>query len=241
MACRAALVAASVLALALPSVAANASTAVSRPTPPPSVYVITFSSDSALYRVDLRTHKAVNEGLTGAQLTDITFLGKTLYAIGFAGLYRLNAATGASQEIGPLGFNGANALVTQPKTGKLYGADQDGDFFTVNPANGQTNLIGNFGNGLGSAGDLTFYNGKLYASVNVSGASKSFLAVVNVKTGAAKLIGNTGYANVWGLITGNGALYGATYGGSFVVISAATGKATVIWRAGIAAAGMATP
>ncbi len=43
------------------------------------------------------------------------------------------------------------------------------------------------------------------------------------------------------LITGYGALYGATYGGSFLAISATTGRAKVIWKEGIAAAGMAAP
>jgi len=226
-------------ALALAPAGANAS--VARPMPPKTVYVITFSSNSTLYRLAPRSHIETREGLTGVELTDITFWGKTLYAISFTDLYRLNAATGASQHIGSLGFTGANALVTQPKTGTLYGADQYGDFFKINSRTGHATLIGTFGGGLGSAGDLTFANGRLYAAVSESGSSESFLATVNVRTGSAKIVGNTGYSNVWGLVTGNGALYGVTYGGSFLAISATTGRAKVIWREGIAAAGMAAP
>jgi hypothetical protein len=233
------LAAAGILALTLAPASAGADVATARP--PAAVYIITFSSDSVLYRLDPRTHKVTSEGPTGVELTDITFKGKTLYAIGFADLYRLNAATGTSQEIGSLGFNSANALVTQPNTGTLYGADEQGDFFTINSGTGQTTLVGAFGNGLGSAGDLTFANGKLYAAVTEPGSSTSFLAVVNVKTGVARVIGNTGYANVWGLVTGNGSLYGATYGGSFLAISAATGRVRVIWQEGVAAGGMAAP
>jgi len=231
------LAAAGVLALA----PAGANAAVARPTPPKTVYVITFTPDSALYRLNPRSHVKVREGLTGVELTDVTFRGKTLYAISFTDLYWLNAATGASHHIGSLGFSSANALVTQPKTGTLYGADQFGDFFKINSRTGHATLIGTFGGGLGSAGDLTFANGHLYAAVSKSGSPDSFLATVNVRTGSAKIVGNTGYRNVWGLITGNGALYGATYGGSFLAISATTGRGKVIWQEGIAAAGMTAP
>lgn len=231
------LAAAGVLALA--PVSANAVAA--RPMPPKTVYVITFSPNSVLYRLDPRSHRETRKGLTGVELTDVTFRGKTLYAISFTDLYRLNAATGASHHIGSLGFSAANALVTQPNTGTLYGADQYGDFFKINSRTGHATLIGTFGGGLGSAGDLTFANGHLYAAVSESGSAESFLATVNVRTGSAKIVGNTGSSNVWGLITGKGALYGATYGGSFLAISATTGRAKVIWKEGIAAAGMTAP
>ena len=233
------LAAAGVLALALAPAGANA--AVARPTPPKTVYIVTFTPNSALYRVNPRSHVEVREGLTGVELTDVTFRGKTLYAISFTDLYWLNATTGASHHIGSLGFYGANALVTQPKTGTLYGADQFGDFFKINSRTGHATRIGTFGGGLGSAGDLTFAHGHLYATVSKSGSPESFLATVNVRTGSAKIVGNTGYSNVWGLVTGNGALYGATYGGSFLAISATTGRGKVIWKEGIAAAGMTAP
>jgi len=233
------LAAAGVLALALAPAGANA--AVARPMPPKTVYVVTFTPNSALYRLDPRSHVKIREGFTGVELTDVTFRGKALYAISFSDLYRLNAATGASHLIGSLGFSSANALVTQPKTGTLYGADQFGDFFKINSGTGHATLIGTFGGGLGSAGDLTFAYGHLYATVTESGSSESFLATVNLRTGSAKIVGNTGFSNVWGLITGYGALYGATYGGSFLAISATTGRAKVIWKEGIAAAGMAAP
>ncbi len=69
----------------------------------------------------------------------------------------------------------------------------------------------------------------------------SFLAMVNVRTGAAKIIGNTHYSDVWGLVTGTGALYGATYGGKFLAISPATGRGKVIWTERIAVGGLAVP
>jgi len=237
IACAIALAAAGALALAPAS--ANATTA--PPAPPKTVYAITFSGDSVLYSLSPSSRKATRKGGTGVELTDISFVGKTLYAISFTDLYWLNTATGTRHHIGSLGFSSANALVTQPKTNTLYGADQYGDFFKINQKTGHTTLIGTFGGGLGSAGDLTFYGGRLYATVNGSGSADSYLATVNVRTGAAKIVGNIGYPSVWGLITGSGALYGATDGGLFLVISPSTGRAKALWKEGLPVAGMATP
>jgi hypothetical protein len=233
-----ALAAAGALTLAL---APSAALATARPTPPKSVYAITFSSDSALYRLDPRSRAVSLQGRTGVELTDVTFRKKTLFAISFTSLYRLNVKTGASQLIGSLGTATANALVTQPGTGVLYGADLNGNFFRINSRTGHTATIGSFGHSLTSAGDLTFARGRLYATVSRSGTASSFLATVNVHTGAAKIVGRTGYRNVWGLVTGKGALYGATYGGSFLAISTVTGRGAVIWRDRIAVGGAAVP
>jgi hypothetical protein len=235
--CAIALAAAGALALAPTS----ASAATAAATPPKTVYAITFAGNSALYSLSPRSHKTVRKGYTGAELTDITFRGKTLYAISFTDLYWINTATGASHHIGSLGLSTANALVTQPKTNTLYGADEYGDFFKVNQKTGHATLVGTFGGGLGSAGDLTFYDGRLYAAVSEDGSAESYLATVNVRTGAAKIVGNTGYASVWGLVTGSGALYGATDGGLFLVISPSTGRAKVLWKEGLAVGGLATP
>lgn len=249
IACALALAAAGALALAPTGANATTDTATAdtatagtaAPAPPKTVYAITFAGDSALYSLSPRSRTGARKGYTGAELTDITFRGKTLYAISFTDLYWLNAATGASHHIGSLGFGTANALVTQPKTNTLYGADENGDFFKINQKTGHATEVGTFGGGLGSAGDLTFYDGRLYAMVSENGSAASFLATVNVRTGAAKVVGNTGYANVWGLVTGSGALYGATDGGLFLVISPSTGRAKATWKEGLAVGGMATP
>jgi hypothetical protein len=231
------LAAAGVFALALAPAVATA--AVAAPRPPKTIYAITFSGNSALYRLAPRSHAVTLEGHTRVELTDVTFRGKTLYAISFTYLYRLNPATGASHRIGSLGLSAANALVTQPKTNTLYGADLDGNFFKINNRTGHATIIGSFGHDLGSSGDLTFANGHLYATVSRSGSSASLLARINVRTGAAKVVGNTRYRNVWGLVTGTRALYGATRGGSFIAISPTTGRTRLIWKERIAVGGMA--
>jgi hypothetical protein len=225
-------------------VPAGADAAVARPmppTPPATVYAITFTGNSALYALDPKRHKETLKGYTGTQLTDISFRGRSLYAVSFTGLYSLNPFTGVSHYIGSLGLSGANALATQPWTNKLYGADANGDLFWVDPRTGHATLIGNFGPGLGSAGDLAFAGGILYATVTKTGSSDTYLAVVNALTGAARIIGDTHYTDVYGLVTGAGALYGATYGGSFLRISPFTGNAQPIWNEGLPIGGLAAP
>ena len=231
-------------ATASPSATAPASanaTAAASPGPPQTVYAITFTGNSALYSLSPRSDSETLKGYTGVELTDITAAGKILYAISFTDLYRLDAATGASHDIGPLGLSTANALVTQPNTGTLYGADENGDFFTINQETGHATPVGTFGGGLGSAGDLAFYNGLLYAAVSKGGSAESYLATVDVRTGAATIVGNTGYVNVWGVVAGSGALYGATDGGLFLAISPITGRAKALWKEGLAVGGMAVP
>ena len=225
-------------AVVLAPSAAGASAA--RPEPPKIAYAITFAPNSALYRINPRSHTKKLVGHAKVELTDLTFRGKTLYAISFTSLYRLNVKTGSSHEIGALGLSSANALATQPKTHILYGADQQGDLFKINARTGKVKIVGVFGHGLGSLGDLTFAGGRLYASVYKPGSTRSLLARVNIRTGAAKIIGRIGYANVYGLVTGQGALYGATFGGNFLAISRSTGRGKLIWKDGLAVGGLAS-
>jgi hypothetical protein len=232
-----ALALAAVITLALGPSAASAATNLAKP--PKTIYAVTFSTNSALYRMNPRSHTATFKGDTGVQLTDAAFRGKTLYAISFTNLYRLSTTTGASHDIGVLGVSDANALIAQPGTNTLYGADQAGAFFKVNPRTGHVTIIGMYGNGLGSSGDLVFADGHLYASVFSASSPTSLLATVNVRTGAAKVVGDTGFANVYGLVAVKGALYGATFGGDFLSISARTGRGKLIWKDGLAVGGTA--
>ncbi len=205
------------------------------------IYAITFSANSALYRLNLRRHRATLEGRTGVPLTDVAVRGRVLYAISFTDLYWLNTRTGARHKIGRLGISSANALATRPETNTLYGADRSGDLFTINARTGRAAIIGRFGRRLSSAGDLTFADGHLYATVDRHGSKWSFLATVNIRTGAANVIGPTGYRDVYGLVTENGAIYGATYSGKFLAICRITGRGRVIWNEGIAVGGLAVP
>lgn len=208
---------------------------------PRGIYAITFAADSALYRLNPGRHRTTLEGRTGVRLTDLAFRGQTLYAISFTDLYWLNARTGARHKIGRLGVRSANALTVRPATKTLYGAGRDGTLFRISARTGRAAVIGRFGRGLASAGDLTFAGGRLYATVDRPGSAWSLLATVNVRTGTAAVIGPTGYRHVYGLVTRHGALYGATYSGKYLAICRATGRARVIWNDGLPIGGLAAP
>lgn len=222
------------LALA-PSAASAAATA----RPPKTVYVTTFADPSSLYRIKPRSHAETLIGGTGQEMTDIAFRGKALYAISFTTLYRLSKTTGASRAVGGLGLIGANALVARPKTNTLYGADIGGDFFKINHRTARVTMIGRYGHDLGSSGDLVFARHRLYATVfkEVLSTTRSYLARVSLRTGRAKVIGRTGFNNVYGLVSRHGALFGTTLGGKFISISRRTGRGRLIWKDGLAAGG----
>ncbi|MEQ6903669.1 hypothetical protein [Nocardioides sp. YIM 152588] len=195
-----------------------------RAKPPKNVLALTFEPDSVLYRVRTRTGKSTEIGATGAQLTDVARRGKKLYAIGFGTLYELDTETGESTRVGSLGVSDANALTMRPKNRRLYGASIGGWLFRIDHETGATTVIGEFGRSLGSSGDLAFRKGRLYATVSRNGRAKTLLAKVNVRTGKAKVVGKTGFKNVYGLVAAKGRLFGGAYNGKLIAISAKTGK-----------------
>jgi hypothetical protein len=213
------------------------------PKAPKEVFAVSLAPNSGLYKFEPRKKKAKVIGSTGTELTDIAFRGKKLFGVSFTALYTIDRSTGAASVVGSLGTSSTNALVTDPKNNQLYGADQQGDFFSIDPSTGQITLIGDFGNGLGSAGDLAFVHHKLYATVyqQQPQSLKSSLAKIDIKSGAATEIGDTGTKNVWGLVDDGDNLYGATKNGRFVSIATKNGKAKTIWKDGIVVSGLAPP
>lgn len=206
--------------------------------PPKTVYAVSFSTDSTLYKLKPRSEKVRTIGSTGVRLTDVAFRGTKLYAVGFTSLYRLDPSTGASTFVGGLGVSDANALTVRPRTNVLYGAGDTGTFFKVDHKTGDTKTIGSLGGGYGTSGDLAFIGKKLYAAVHPSGSTESFLAKVSLKTGKAKIVGSTGFNDVFGLVAKKGVLYGATFGGQWLTISTETGKGKSRWSTGVTIGGM---
>lgn len=205
---------------------------------PDTIYAQTTGS-SKLYTIDVITGTATLIGTTsGPSLTDIAFWGPSLYGISFYTLYRINPISGERTTIGSLGASGVNALAVSPITGKMYAASTSGTFMVVNPATGHSTQIGTYGTGKTSSGDLAFdNNGTLYATVNLSAASTDALAIINLETGAATIIGDTGYTRVYGLVHQNGALFAVTSSGDVLSINKNTGAATLIGPSGVSAFG----
>jgi hypothetical protein len=217
---------------------------VGRAISPNTLYMNEFvSSSSRLFKVNSANAVATLVGSTFTpKVTDVAFQGTTLYGVTFNSFLSINPNNAQTTTIGSLGFNDINALVVNPANGKIYGAGSavPGRFISINPTNGRGTFIGNFGTGLSSAGDLAFKNGVLYATLKRTGFTNSWLAKIAIATGKATLVGDIGFADVWGLSLRNGVLFGATRTGQLITINPTTGRGTFVNRNGIQQAGLTT-
>ncbi len=103
-------------------------------------------SGNDLWTVDLGTGAAtLLNGSIGADLDGLTFLGNTLYGVdpGNDSLFTVNTTTGAASLVGAGGTLGGlsteSALTTDGTW--LYAADDDGDYFRINPNTGAATVI----------------------------------------------------------------------------------------------------
>jgi hypothetical protein len=199
------------------------------------LYVTDLTSN--LYTVDPATGSAGLVGPTGmASITDIAFHGPTLYGVTFSQLVRLNPDTGAAVVIGPPFAYSTNGLAVSEE-GTIYAGTNGGQLITINPVTGAATLIGLFGGGMNSSGDLVFDdNGVLYGALNQG--VNVVLAKINRNTGAATVIGPTGFSTVYGLAIHCCRFFGGTSAGELLSINAASGQATVIGKNTILMGGM---
>src|SRR5205807_4290379 len=116
--------------------------------------------------------------------------------------------------IGILGVSGSNALAVAP-SGLLYGATQTGDFFGVDSSTGRATVIGNFGSGLISQGDLAFGPDGTLVGAAYTSTGTSVLVTIDPATGHAVQIQSgvsIGFASVFGLAFVGSDLFGLAGG-----------------------------
>jgi hypothetical protein len=229
--------------------------------PPPPALVMYAHSASDLYAVDTTTMAETHVGpfvwpapIMFDSMTDIA-VNQTgeIYGISFTRVYRVDRATGACTHLSDLAtnYNGLSfvpAGVIDPIAETLVGTSLDGNLWKLDPMTGVATLIGPYGGGLQSSGDIVSVAGVgTAATVKPPGSTTDWLALVDPTSGAATLVGDTGVTDIWGLGWADGALYGFTATNQFVRLDPATGAATVMgvgtvswWGAGVttSAAGM---
>lgn len=184
------------------------------------------------------------------QMTDIALDrdGK-MTGISFDTVYSVDTKTAACTFLAnlqtPLGggsFTGLSYIAVPQADVKeaLMAAAGDGSVYEINPTTGQSKSVGNYGGGLGSSGDLVSVQGATYATVKKTLSTNDWLASVNTLTGQATLIGDTGFANVWGLGYWKDKVYGFTEDQKFIIIDPKTGKGNQVgasqahwWGAGV--------
>jgi hypothetical protein len=178
--------------------------------------------------------------------------GATLYGATASGspgrLYVLNSASGSQvQDVGPLNdVTGLNYPITglafHPTTGVLYGSTGNnpaataGRFVTINPATAQVTLIGPFNAGPtndegtpATMTDLAFDTaGNLFGVTSIGGPQ---LYSINIATGQATVIGNSGLTSTSGgglAISPGGIFYGTPTASRFGTYNTTTGVYTNI-------------
>ncbi len=229
-----------------------------------TLYMCAYQYNSPLYKVSASNGKATEVGSMDLDevCTDLAFRktaasGTQLFGTSFTNLFLINPATGKATLL-PDAYGSAitdiNALVAQPGTGILYGAGSNppGDFIEISPTTGKGTVKGHLGTGIGSAGDLEFLDGQLYALVNRdTDGSETFLAKISLSSGtmgkATDLLpirqnieGNlVTLDNVWGLANRGGVLYAVLESGDVITIDPATGMATPKGDNYVAQAGLA--
>jgi hypothetical protein len=141
-----------------------------------------------------------------------------------ANLWQINPSNGNVTEIGAIGYSALDA--TSDSSGKLYVLSQDMNaiYYTLNPPSPTPSVVGPIGMSSGGLMAVTPNGQQLYTTTQ----STYDLVSINPMTGAASVIGPTGFAIDNGLFV-NGTLYGFdTSVDAVVTINTSTGAATQI-------------
>jgi len=137
---------------------------------------------------------------------------------------------GASETIGGYGTVNANALVGFK--GLLYSADTSGRIFSIDPQTLDTELLATIPNG-SSSGDLVANptsEGLFFGTAVIAGTATDVLYEFNLNTREVTIVGETGFAEVWGLAIFRDQIVGLTNGGEFILIDGDNGRSALVSR-----------
>ncbi len=220
--------------------------------PPPENAAVFAHSSSALYRVDPDTLEVTLIGNFvwpngNDSMTDIAIdQNGRMIGVSFGSVYEVDEETAACTflaDISSGNFNGLSFVQAgpDPNTEILIGADLNGDVHEVDPVTGQTTIIGNYGNGLVSSGDIVSVRGAGTFATVTNGGLTDFLARIDPGNGyRATVVGDTGYDSIWGLGYWGSQVYGFSDNNDFLLIDFNTGAAQVAetgsvswWGAGV--------
>lgn len=201
-------------------------------------------SDQQLYRVDPDT---LDIQLVGSfdwgggwdEMTDIAIdRDGRMIGISYDRVYAVNSDNAATGYLADLdrSFNGLSFLPhpSQPEREILIGAAQDGSVYEIDPATGASTPRGNYGDGMGSSGDIVSVDGFGTAATVTMGFGGSDQLVRVESDSSADPIGDTGVEDLWGLGFWGDKVYGFAEDGSFVLLDIHTGAAQFIENAGVA-------
>jgi hypothetical protein len=209
-------------------------------------------SSSQLYKIDPDTLDVTLVAAFGwpsgsDSMTDIALdKDANMVGISFNTVYAVNKDTAACTRLASLDrqFNGLSFIPGEEVgTGVeiLVGAALDGSVWRIDETTGASTLVGNYGGGMTSSGDIVSVTGfGTVATVKSGLGGTDKLVRVDANTGVATLIGDTGESDIWGLGFWKDKVYGFTEGGRFVLVDINSGDAQVVtagnvnwWGAGV--------
>ncbi len=143
-----------------------------------------------------------------------------------AQLFRINPTNATVTDLGAIGMSAIDA--TTDASGKMYLLSQDANaiFYTLNPPLTTTNVVGPTGISTEGLVAVNAAGTQLFTSV-VTGGGTYDLASVNLTTGVATEIGNTGFVPFNGLFVGS-TLYGFDAFGNIITLNTTTGAGTQV-------------
>lgn len=214
---------------------------------PTSMYV---HSDTTLYAVDDQNFDLLHIGEFGLGEEDlITDLAVTpdgaVYAISSDNVFEIDSGSGEAALTTEFD-GGLNVGMTFLDSGELLVAEKDGTVRLVDPQSGDVMMVGVFGSGYGTAGDLVAVSdGTMFAiAENLEGeeGDSNVLVTIDPASGEVdQVIGPLGFADVFGCAYARGHVYAFTKGGDIIEVDRATGAGSLkrsypeltFWGAGV--------
>ena len=126
-------------------------------------------------------------------------------------------------------FNGLTFLPRPGDTEILVGTGLGGTLWQIDPTGvAEPVQIGAYGEPTVSSGDIVSVTGFGTVATVKRGSEVDYLARIDETTGAATIIGPTGYADIWGIGFWRNKVFGFVATNQFVLIDVDTGAATYI-------------
>jgi hypothetical protein len=222
-------------------------------------YVFGHSS-TKVYRLDAEALTAVELGtftfldadgqsIPGATMTDFAVDSHGgMVGCGTHALYRIDSTTWVARKVAALeesytGLTFVPVGFLDPDLEVLVGATaSDGALYRIDQTTGVTELIGTYGSGWLTSGDIVAIMGDgMYATVKRDGETSDYLAKIEPTTGAATVLPQpTNATRIYGLGYWDGVLYGFNSDGDVLAIDQQTGAGQVaahldvsFWGAGV--------
>lgn len=174
-------------------------------------------------------------------MTDLAVLPDgRIYTISRTSLYEVDATTGKATLLmaNVSTSDGSNVAMTTLPDGTLLASDQKGEVRVIDPTTQKVTVLGNYGSGWDTAGDLvSVADGTMYGIAKVGpGTRTDANSLIKVNTSNAKgtlvgtieSTGGQGFTGVFGIAFQGGDVIAFTKDGQIIRIDPTTGKAELM-------------